>query len=126
MSETTREDEILYRVALRRTLMHSEPDQVTLHFEVAVLDRYRAANGFSIIRTDTVGRVRKQGGWSLDFGIAPEEDAIHVQAADLLRLPEPEREHWAGHGITLPASRMFLSMRLTPGSCFDDGEVRPW
>ena len=120
------EYEAVHRVGLRRALGAGDPSLLHLHFEQAVLDRYRGAPGFSVIRTDTVGRVRKQGGWALDFGIAPEEDAVHVQAVDLLRLPEAEREHWAEHGITLPSSRMFLSMRLTPGSCFDDGEVRPW
>jgi len=118
--------ETVHRVALRRALVAGDPSLLHLHFAAAVLDRYREGAGFSVIRTDTVGRVRKQGGWSLDFGIAPQEDAIHVQAAGLLRLPESEREHWAAHAITLPASRMFLAMRLTPGSCFDDGEVRTW
>lgn len=80
----------------------------------------------SIVRTDTVGRVRKQGGWSLDFGISPDEDMVHLPVASLLNLPEAEREHWAQHALTLPASRMFLSMRLAPGSCFDDGELRQW
>ena len=84
MSETEREDQLLYRVALRRTLMRGEPDQVTLHFEIAVLDRYRGAKGLSIIRTDTVGRVRKEGGWSLDFGIAPDETMIHVTYGQLI------------------------------------------
>jgi hypothetical protein len=118
--------EAVFRVALRRALVAGDPALLHLHFSAAVLDRYRGAAGFSVIRTDTVGRVRKQGGWSLDFGIAPEEHAIHVQVTDLLRLPEPEREHWAANAVTLPASRMFLSMRLAPGSCFDDGEVRSW
>jgi hypothetical protein len=120
------EYETVFRVALRRALVAGDSSLLHLHFAVDVLNRYRGAAGFSVIRTDTVGRVRKQGSWSLDFGIAPEEDAIHVQAADLLRLPESEREHWAANAVTLPASRMFLSMRLTPGSCFDDGEVRSW
>ncbi|HLF08016.1 MAG TPA: hypothetical protein VI789_01520 [Dehalococcoidia bacterium] len=118
--------ETVHRVALRRALVAGDPSLLHLHFAAAVLDRYREGAGFSVIRTDTVGRVRKQGGWSLDFGIAPQEDAIHVQATGLLLLPESEREHWAAHAITLPASRMFLAMRLTPGSCFDDGEVRTW
>jgi hypothetical protein len=121
-----REDEFLYRVALRRTLAAEDPAQVTLHFEVAVLDRYRGAAGFSIIRTDTVGRVRKQGGWALDFGIAPDEAMVHVTYAQLITLPEAEREHFAAHACLLPASKMFLQMRITPGSCFDDGELRPW
>jgi len=117
---------MVYRVALRRALAAGDPALVQLHFAVAVLDRYREGASFSVIRTDTVGRVRQQGSWSLDFGIAPEEDAIHVGWGDLQRLPEAEREHWAAHVVLLPASRMFLSMRLAPGSCFDDGEVRPW
>jgi hypothetical protein len=41
-------------------------------------------------------------------------------------LPEEEREHWALHIQTLPMSRTFLQMRLSPGSCIDDGEVRDW
>ena len=126
MTEQTREDETVYRVALRRALMASDPGQLTLHFEAAVIDRYREAGGFSIIRTNTVGRVRKQGGWALDFGISPAEDMVHVTFAQLLTLPEAEREHFASYACLLPASTMFLQMRLAPGSCFDDGEVRPW
>jgi hypothetical protein len=122
----TQDYESVYRVAVRRALAAGDPALVQLHFAVAVLDRYREGGAVSVIRTDSVGRVRQQGGWSLDFGIAPEEDAIHVAWADLQRLPEAEREHWAGHATLLPSSRMFLSMRLAPGSCFDDGEVRPW
>jgi hypothetical protein len=122
----TQDYESVYRVALRRALVAGDPSLLHLHFAVDVLQRYREGAGFSVIRTDTVGRVRKQGGWSLDFGIAPDEDALHVQAAELLRLPESEREHWAEHALALPSSRMFLSMRLAPGSCFDDGEVRAW
>ena len=118
--------ESVYRVAVRRGLAAGDLTLLHLHFAVAVLDRYREGAAFSVIRTDTVGRVRQQGGWFLDFGIAPEEDAIHVAWADLQRLPESEREHWAAHATLLPASRMFISMRLTPGSCFDDGEVRTW
>ena len=97
-----------------------------LHLDIAVLGRYRGASGFSLIRTDTVGRVKKEGGWSLDFGIVPEEALIHVFAGDLLQLPAEEREHWAAHAVALPSSKMFLQMRLAPGACHDDGEVRPW
>lgn len=118
--------EAIYRVAVRRALTTGDPALVQLHFAVEVLDRYRQEKAFSIIRTDTVGRVRRQGGWSLDFGIAPGEDAIHVSLGDLVNLPESEREHWAGFATLPPASSMFISMRLAPGSCFDDGEVRTW
>ncbi|HEX5370849.1 MAG TPA: hypothetical protein VFY10_15685 [Dehalococcoidia bacterium] len=122
----TQEYEAVYRIAVRRALASGDATTLQLHFEVAVLDRYRGASGMSIVRTDTVGRVRKQGGWSLDFGISPDEDMVHLPVASLLNLPEAEREHWAQHALTLPASRMFLSMRLAPGSCFDDGELRQW
>lgn len=118
--------ESVYRVTARRALAAGDPALLQLHFATSVLDRYREGSAFSVIRTDTVGRVRQQGSWSLDFGIAPEEDAIHVAWADLQLLPESEREHWAAHATLPPSSRMFLSMRLAPGSCFDDGDVRDW
>ena len=122
----TQEFESVYRVAVRRAFAAGDPALLQLHFVAGVLDRYRQESAFSVIRTDTVGRVRQEGGWSLDFGIAPEEDTIHVPWADIQRLPELERDHWAAHATLLPSSRMFLSMRLAPGSCFDDGEVRDW
>ncbi len=122
----TQDYELVYRVAARRALVAGDPALLQLHFVTTVLDRYREGAAFSVIRTDTVGRVRQQGSWSLDFGIAPEEDAIHVAWSDLQRLPESEREHWAAHATLPPSSRMFLSMRLAPGSCFDDGDVRSW
>ena len=122
----TQDYESVLRVAARRAFAAGDASNLPLHFETAVLDRYRGVDGVSIIRTDTVGRVRKQGSWSLDFGIAPDKSLIHVTIGDLLRLPEGEREHWASFITALPSSKMYLQMRLAPGSCFDDGEVRPW
>ncbi len=118
--------ESVYRVVLRRAFAAGDPANLALHFAVAVLDRYLEGDGFSIIRTDSVGRLSKDGGWRLDFGIAPAEDQIHLCAGDLLHLPEAEREHWTAFAALLPASAMFLQMRLAPGSCFDDGDLRPW
>ena len=115
-----------YQAVVRRALARGDPANLVLHFEVALLDRYRDGAGFALIRTDTVGRLRKEGGWAIDFGIAPDELLIHAFAGDLLRLPEDEREHWSAYATALPSSRMLLQMRLAPGSCFDDGEVRPW
>ncbi len=122
----TQDYESVYGIAARRALVAGDPALLQLHFGAAVLDHYRDGAAFSVIRTDTVGRVRQQGGWSLDFGIAPQEDAIHVAWADLQHLPESQREHWSAFAMILPSSRMFLSMRLAPGSCFDDGDVRSW
>jgi hypothetical protein len=88
--------------------------------------RYRETNGFSVIRTNTVGRIKKQGGWVLDVGISPDESTVHAVFADLLHLPETERDHWAEHAVATPSSAMFIAMRMTPNSCFDDGELRAW
>jgi hypothetical protein len=116
----------ILRVVVRRALAGDDLSNIPLHFEAAVLDRYRSG-GFSLIRTDTVGRIKKEGGWSLDVGIPPDDESLlHVFAADLLRLPGDEREHWAQFAVALPSSKMMLQMRLAPGSCFDDGEVRQW
>src|SRR5690349_889481 len=120
------EETSVYRVVLRRALAAEDLANLLLNFEVAVLDRYRGSVGYSLIRTDTVGRLRKQGGVSLDFGIAPGEASIQVFAGDLLRLAAEERDHWALHALTLPASKMMLQMRLAPSACYDDGEVRSW
>jgi hypothetical protein len=126
MPEELRDEEAVYRVAVRRALAAEDPSQVELHFDVAVLDRYRADPSCSIIRTDTVGRVRKQGSWSLDFGISPDEDMLHATWGQMLTLPEAVREHFAAHARLMLASRVFVQMRMAPGSCLDDGEVRNW
>jgi hypothetical protein len=118
--------DLVYRVLVRRALVAENPATLQLHFESGVLARYRDALGYRLIRTDTVGRVSKEGDWSLDFGITPDEALLHASYADLSRLPEAEREHWASFATLLPASRMFLQMRLAPAACHDDGEVRPW
>jgi hypothetical protein len=116
----------IYRVALRKAFAQHDPRLLQVHFDTEVLERYRGAAGFSVIRTDTVGRVRKEGGWSLDFGISPDERAVHASWGDLSSLPEAELEHWVASALPGESSRVFISMRLTPGACFDDGELRPW
>jgi hypothetical protein len=120
------EDTMVLRVVLRRALAGNDVANVPVHFDAAVLDRYRGAAGYSLVRTDSVGRIKKQGGWALDLGIAPGESLVHAFAGDLLRLPAEEREHWASFAVALPSSKMFLQMRLAPGACHDDGEPRPW
>jgi hypothetical protein len=120
------EDTSVFRVLLRRALAAEDLSTLPVHFERSVLDRYRGSPGFSLIRSNTVGRVKKEGGWALDFGIAPGEDSVHAFAVDLLRLPPDEREHWAAAALTLPSSKVMLQMRLAPGSCIDDGEIRKW
>jgi hypothetical protein len=118
----------LLKPLARRALTSQDPALVQLAFDVSVLARYRESGAHAVIRTETVGRVRKQGGWSLDFGIMPGEQAVHASWEALANaLPPEEREHWAAHAVPLvAASEMFLRMQLSPGSCFDDGELRDW
>jgi hypothetical protein len=125
-TDTTNEADFVYRVALRRALNAGDATAVQVHFDVSVLQRYRETGGFSIIRTNTVGRVKKEGGWALDFGIAPDETSVHVAFSEVARLPDDERAHWASMALAGPSSKMFLQMRLQPGACHDDGEVRAW
>jgi hypothetical protein len=108
----------------RRLLMGSEPEVVQVAFAVGVLDKYREA-GLAVKRTNTVGRV-SAAGWKIDFGIGPGDAALHASLADLLRLPEEERRHWAIHLAQLPFSENYLKMLLHPGSCIDDGDTRDW
>jgi hypothetical protein len=124
--ETASESDGVNRILMRRALANEDPANLQVHFETAVLDRYRGAEGYKLIRTDTVGRLTKPGAWSIDFGIAPDELAIHASFAALLGLPPEDGHHWAAHALMLPGSSKFLQMRLFPSSCFDDGEIRPW
>jgi hypothetical protein len=113
------------RLLYRRALAAQDPLPAQLSFDAAVLDKYRGQAGYSLIRSNTVGRVKREGGWSIDVGIA--DGSIHASLRDLMNnLPEAEREHWAAHVVALPMSDAFLQMQLQPSSCFDDGEVRPW
>ena len=115
-----------FRMAVRRSLANGDSRNLHLHFDVGVLERYRKADGFSLVRTDTVGRVKREGGWSLDFGITPDEQMLHASVGDLMAIPEAERAHWASFAVSLPVSRTFIQMRLSRGSCFEDGKVRQW
>jgi hypothetical protein len=98
-----------------------------LWFSPDVVDTYRARPGWRVMRTNSVGRVQSPEGWSLDFGIAAGDEALHASINDLAqRLPSGERQHWLQHIIALPTSRNFMTMRLAPGSCIDDGDLRAW
>jgi hypothetical protein len=116
------------KIVVRRVLTASDPSLLQLSFEAAVLDRYRGAPEYQVIRTNTAGRVRRQGGWSLDFGIPEGDRTIHSSWKALRdQLPESEREHWAAHATASASlSDNFLRMQLSPTSCFDDGELRTW
>lgn len=123
MAETAGADPAVagfYRLLLQR----GDAGLAQVWFGLGVLDRYREA-GYELIRTNTIGRVKKPGGWALDFGIVDEAGIIHASIGDVLQqVPEGERGHWCEHIASPPASANFLSVRLHPGSCFDDGDAR--
>jgi hypothetical protein len=98
-----------------------------LWFSARVLDKYREQPVYKIVRTNTVGRLRGPQ-WMIDFGIAgPNNSLIHVSHADAAaRIPTGEREHWAAHATSLPASDNYLTMQITRGACVDDGDLRAW
>ncbi len=115
------------RLAVQRALRSREPALLQIVFDADVLDRYRGDARFSIIRTNSAGRVKMEGGWSLDFGIARDDTLVHASWRALCeRLPDGETEHWAEHVIGDELSENFVRMQLSPGSCFDDGELRAW
>jgi hypothetical protein len=112
---------------LYRRVLGGDTGLAQIWFGSRVLDRYRAQAGVRVIRTNSAGRIRVQGGWTLDFGIADDDRIIHVSAADLAqRVPAADRQHWLDHMITPPVSGTFLVMRLGAGHCMDDGDVRDW
>jgi hypothetical protein len=113
------------RAALYLRVFGGDFSHAQVWFDQRVLDRYRTQPGWRVMRTNTVGRVRSPDGWSLDFGIAEGDQVIHTSASELSqRLPNSEHRHWAQHLLTPPVSRTFLMMRLAPGSCIDDGDLR--
>jgi hypothetical protein len=116
------------KLIARKALSAGDPSLLQVGFDTAVLERYRADPAYRVIRTNTAGRVSKLRGWSIDFGIADGDSAIHASWGALsMQLPESERDHWAMHSAVIVAlSDNFLRMQLSPMSCFDDGDVRPW
>jgi hypothetical protein len=112
---------------LYRRVLGGDTGLAQVWFSSGVLDRYRSQSGYRVLRTNSAGRIRAPGGWTLDFGIADDDRLIHVSAADLAqRLPPAERQHWLGAIFAPPVSGTFLVMRLGTGHCIDDGEVREW
>ena len=62
-----------------------KPEMAQLIFRVSVLDKYLQSDA-KVQRTETVARV-KTATWSLDFGIAPDEQTLHTSISLLSRLP---------------------------------------
>lgn len=103
----------------------AQPDLAQVVFRVAVLEPYLKQDGVKVTRTETVGRV-KAASWAVDFGIAPDEQTIHVSISTLQqRLPGAERPHWLEHVDVAPFSENFLKMQSSH-ACIDDGSFRVW
>lgn len=120
----------LEQTLLRRVLASGDGKRLHLRFDPAVLARYREMAGVQMIRTRTVGRINVPNRWSLDLGIAEEDDGtvvLHATLGDLLeRLPEGERDHWIAHFLPQAGSVNFLQMKMAAGACIDDGEPEAW
>ncbi|MSQ33594.1 MAG: hypothetical protein EXR60_04155 [Dehalococcoidia bacterium] len=111
----------------RRVLSGQSPLLAPVFVDAAVLERYSGRPGFSIVRSDTIGRLKKEGAWSLDFGISPPGHVIHLSVGDMIsRLPDGERDHWVGHILAPPLSENLTKAQLSPGGCIEDGDTRPW
>lgn len=107
----------------KKAIANAEMAQVV--FRVAVLERYLQSGDARVTRTNSVGRV-KASSWSLDFGIAPDEQSVHVPLSSLkTRLPEKELAHWLSHVDDARFSQNFLKMQSSH-ACIDDGGYREW
>jgi len=115
----------VYTKALFRMALTETPSLLPVWFDRRVLDAYREDSAYQLVRTNSAGRLKLEGSFSIDFGIPDEEGPIHVAAEALLRLPARERARWLPHLVTLPLSVAFCQMQMAPGSCFDDGDTRP-
>jgi len=101
----------------------SQPELALVVFDISVLQPYIARG--EVKRTDSVGRV-KTANWSLDFGIAPDEQTIHVPIGQFVqKVPEREREAWLQGTDSARFSENFLKM-LSSHACIDDGPLRLW
>lgn len=101
----------------------AQPELALVVFKVEVLASYIARG--EVKRTDSVGRV-KTANWSLDFGIAPDEQTIHVPLGQFAqKVPERERGAWLEGADDSRFSDNFLKM-LSSHACIDDGNLRAW
>ena len=103
----------------------TRPELAQLEFRIEVLDKYLNDDKFTVSRTNSVGRI-KSATWSFDFGIAPDEQFLHVSVSLFTqKLPEGERAHWLEAVADDRFSVNFLKMQAAH-SCIDDGAYRAW
>ncbi|MBO8140641.1 MAG: hypothetical protein H0Z37_00500 [Firmicutes bacterium] len=126
MAETTPvySPELVIRY-VEQALVAKDPGQLPICFDIGVLEKYREA-GCTFIRTRSSGRVQSPEGWRLDFGIVDDAGVIHAAAADVLKLPRKERQHFAAHVRVPPLNARFLKMRMGLGACIDEGDIEEW
>ena len=117
---------LLIESFFEEVLSGRQPQRAQIFFDAAVIDRYLDHPAYRCIRTDTVGQIRKQGGWKLDVGISGGDRLLHTSIEQLAQLPDEERAHWLSHAVSLPLSVAFVQMQVHSRSCYNDGEIRPW
>ena len=125
---TAPEADAARRLLLARALSgRAALDLYPVRFRAAVIARYRALPGATVIRTRNVGRVSVPRQWSLDVGIDDDAGEVIATLSDLAgRLPESERDHWLDHLAEEPGSAVFLRMQFAGAACIDDGEPEAW
>ncbi|GIW10380.1 MAG: hypothetical protein KatS3mg061_1437 [Dehalococcoidia bacterium] len=77
-----------------------------LWFATSALERYRQQEGYRLLRTNTVGRLHADAGWSLDFGFAEDDRQIHLPVRDLAarRANGPTGSTiWSPHPAVVPS-----------------------
>lgn len=104
-----------------------KPSRIQVFFDARVLDTYAKSDSYRVIRSDTMGRVSKTGGWTVDFGVCPTAaPLIHATAESVFQhIPDSERSHWLDYMVTIPVSQNYIR-GLIRASCLDDGEIREW
>lgn len=114
--------EMFLKALLKRAVVDHQAI-LPLWFEATLLEKYRE-HPYQVMRTNSAGRLKLEGVFTLDFGIPKTPGVIHASLEAVSRLPEKERSHFLDHLLVLPLSLPFLQMQFAPGSCFDDGDSR--
>lgn len=114
-------------ILFNRVLSGQNPLLAQIFLDAAVLEKYKNRPEVSLVRTNTIGRIKGEERWALDFGICPGEKTIHVSLEDFINiLPAGEKQHWIRYMVTPPMSQNYVKTRLQPGSCIDDGDLCEW
>lgn len=119
-------DNIFIRTLYQRAIVGGRPGSLPLWVAPEVLERYVGQAGVQMVRTDSAGRLKVPGLFALEFGIPPGGGPLQVSVESMQRLPQEHLKHFLDHLVAPQMNVRFCQMQLQPGSCFDDGEIRPY